>query len=106
VVARDGLDGGLYHMVDNNTLTKLRQFAVFAIFLLSAALAVLILARFRTGLVTLRMGFAVFNVLSFFYCLSLVEQKAWETSARIAMAIRLAIAHRLASKKPSHVECD
>ena len=88
MVARDGLDGGLYHMVDNNTLTKLRQLAVFALLLLGVALAVLILARFRTGLVTLRLGFAAFNVLSFFYCLSLVGQKAWDTSARIAHALR------------------
>jgi hypothetical protein len=75
-------------MVDNNTLTKLRQLAVFALLLLGVALAVLILARFRTGLVTLRLGFAAFNVLSFFYCLSLVGQKAWEASARIANALR------------------
>jgi hypothetical protein len=93
-------------MVDNNTLIKLRQLAVFALLLVGAAMTVLILARFRMGLVTLRMGFAVFNVLSFFYCLSLVGQKAWETSARIAMAIRLASAPRHASKEPSHVECD
>jgi len=75
-------------MVNNNTLTKLRQLAVFALLLLGVALAVLILARFRTGLVTLRLGFAAFNVLSFFYCLSLVGQKAWDTSARIANALR------------------
>jgi hypothetical protein len=87
-------------MVDNNTLTKLRQLAVFTILLVGAAMAVLILAHFRMGLVTLRATFAVFNVLSFFYCLSLVGQKAWETSARIAMALRLA------SKEPSHVQCD
>jgi hypothetical protein len=93
-------------MVDNNPLIKLRQVAVFAVLLLGAAMAVLILAHFRIGLVTLRMGFAVFNVLSFFYCLSRVGQIAWETSARIADAIRLAIAPRLASKEPSHVECD
>ena len=93
-------------MVDNNTLIKLRQLAVFALLLLGVALAVLILARFRTGLVTLRLGFAAFNVLSFFYCLSLVGQIAWEASARIAIALRLAIVHRLASKEPSHVECD
>lgn len=93
-------------MVDNNPLTKMLRLAVFAILLVDAAIAVLILARFRMGLVTLRMGFAVFNVLSFFYCVSLVGQKAWETSARIANAIRLAIAPRHASKEPSHVECD
>ena len=93
-------------MVDNNTVTKLRQFAVFALLLLGVALAVLILARFRTGLVTLRLGFAAFNVLSFFYCLSLVGQKAWDTSARIANAIQLAIAPRHAPKEPTHVECD
>ena len=75
-------------MVDNNTLIKLRQLAVFALLLVGAAMTVLILARFRMGLVTLRMGFAVFNVLSFFYCLSLVGQKAWDTSARIANALR------------------
>jgi hypothetical protein len=93
-------------MVDNNPLTKMLRLAVFAILLVDAAIAVLILAHFRMGLVTLRMGFAVFNVLSFFYCLSLVGQKAWEISARIANAIRLAIAPRLATKEPSHVECD
>jgi len=75
-------------MVDNNTLIKLRQLAVFALLLLGVALAILILARFRTGLVTLRLGFAAFNVLSFFYCLSLVGQIAWETSARIANSLR------------------
>ena len=90
-------------MVDNNTLTKLRQLAVFAILLVGAAMAVLILAHFRIGLVTLRMGFAAFNVLSFFYCLSLVGQKAWEASARIATH---RLASPLASKEPSHVECD
>jgi len=93
-------------MVDNNTLTKMLQLAVFAILLVDAAIAVLILAHFRTGLVTLRMGFAAFNVLSFFYCLSLVGQKAWDTSARIANAIQLAIAPRHAPKEPTHVECD
>jgi hypothetical protein len=41
----------------------------------------------------------VFNVLSFFYCLSLVGQKAWETSARIANAFR----HP--AKESSNVEC-
>jgi hypothetical protein len=87
-------------MVDSNTLSKLRQVAVFAIVLLGAAMAVLILAHFRIGLVTLRMGFAAFNVLSFFYCLSLVGQKAWETSARIATMLRLA------PKEPTHVDCD
>ncbi len=93
-------------MVDNNTLIKLRQVAVFTILLLSVALAALMLSHFRTRLVTLRLGFAVFNVLSFFYCLSLMGQKAWEASARIADAIRLAIAPRHAPKEPSHVECD
>ena len=100
MVARDGLDGGLYHMVDNNPPIKLRQLAVFSILLLGAAMAVLILAHFRIGLVTLRMGFAAFNVLSFFYCLSLVGQKTWEASARIAIMLRLA------PKEPTHVECD
>jgi hypothetical protein len=87
-------------MVDNNTLIKLRQLAVFALLLLGVALAILILARFRTGLVTLRLGFAAFNVLSFFYCLSLVGQIAWETSARIANV------HRLASKEARDVFFD
>jgi hypothetical protein len=84
-------------MVDNSTLTKPRQLAIFAILLIGAAMAVAILARFRTGLIVLRSGFAVFNVLSFFYCLSLVGQKAWEASARIAIVLRLA------SKEPSNV---
>ena len=87
-------------MVNNNTLTKLRQLAVFALLLLGVALAVLILARFRTGLVTLRLGFAAFNVLSFFYCLSLVGQKAWDTSARIANALRNG------GKEASDVKCN
>ena len=87
-------------MVDNRTLAKPRQLAIFVILLIGAAMAVAISARFRTGLIVLRAGFATFNVLSFFYCLSLVGQKAWETSARIAMALRLA------SKEPSNVECD
>jgi hypothetical protein len=84
-------------MVDNSTLTKPRQLAIFAILLIGAAMAVAILARFPTGLIVLRSGFAVFNVLSFFYCLSLVCQKAWEASARIAIVLRLA------SKEPSNV---
>ena len=84
-------------MVDNSTLTKPRQLAIFAILLIGAAMAVAILARFRTGLIVLRAGFAAFNVLSFFYCLSLVGQKVWEASARIAIALRLA------SKEPSNV---
>ena len=75
-------------MVDNSTLTKLRQPSIFAVLLAAAAIAVAISARFRMGLIVLRAGFAVFNVLSFFYCLSLVGQKAWETSARIADALR------------------
>jgi len=87
-------------MVDNSTLTKPRQLAIFAILLIGAAMAVAILGRFRIGLVALRAGFATFNVLSFFYCMSLVGQKAWEASARIAIVLRLA------SKEPSNVECD
>jgi hypothetical protein len=87
-------------MVDNSTLTKLRQPAIFAVLLAAAALAVAVLARFRMGLIVLRAGFAVFNVLSFFYCLSLVGQKAWETSARIANALR----HP--AKESSNVECN
>jgi hypothetical protein len=87
-------------MVDNSTLTKPRQLAIFAILLIGTAIAVAILARLRIGLVVLRSGFATFNVLSFFYCLSLVGQKAWEASARIAIVLRLA------SKEPSNVECD
>jgi len=87
-------------MVGNNPLTKMLRLAVFAILLIGAAMAVAILARFRIGLVVLRAGFATFNVLSFFYCLSLVGQKAWEASARIAIVLRPA------SKEPSNVECD
>jgi len=75
-------------MVDNSTLTKLRQLVIFAVLLAAAAIAVAVLARIRGGLIVLRAGFAVFNVLSFFYCLSLVGQKAWETSARIANSLR------------------
>ena len=87
-------------MVGNSTLTKLRQPSIFAVLLAAAAIAIAILARFRTGLIALRAGFAVFNVLSFFYCLSLVGQKAWETSARIANAFR----HP--AKESSNVECN
>ena len=75
-------------MVDNSLLIKLRQFVILAVLLAVAAIAVAVLARFRMGLIVLRAGFAVFNVLSFFYCLSLVGQKAWETSARIANSLR------------------
>ena len=75
-------------MVDNSLLIKLRQLVIFAVLLAVAAIAVAVLARFRMGLIVLRAGFAVFNVLSFFYCLSLVGQKAWETSARIANSLR------------------
>ena len=87
-------------MVDNSLLIKLRQLVIFAVLLAVAAIAVAVLARFRMGLIVLRAGFAVFNVLSFFYCLSLVGQKAWETSARIANA------HRHPAKEPSNVECN
>ena len=87
-------------MVDNPLLIKPRQFVIFAVLLAVAAIAVAVLARFRMGLIGLRAGFAVFNVLSFFYCLSLVGQKAWETSARIANAFR----HP--AKESSNVECN
>jgi hypothetical protein len=87
-------------MVDNSLLIKLRQFAIFAVLLAVAAIAVAVLARIRGGLIVLRAGFAVFNVLSFFYCLSLVGQKAWETSAQIANALR----HP--AKESSNVECN
>jgi hypothetical protein len=87
-------------MVDNSLLFKLRQFVIFAVLIAVAALAVAVLARIRMGLIVLRAGFAVFNVLSFFYCLSLVGQKAWETSARIANALR----HP--AKESSNVECN
>jgi hypothetical protein len=87
-------------MVDNGTSIKLRQLTIFAALLAAAAIAVVIMARFRTGLIALRAGFAVFNVLSFFYCLSLVGQKTWETSARIANAFR----HP--DKESSNVECN
>jgi len=87
-------------MVDNSTLTKLRQFVIFSVLLAVAAIAVAVLARFRMGLIVLRAGFAVFNVLSFFYCLSLVGQKAWETSARIANALRNG------GKEASDVKCN
>ena len=100
MVACDGLDGGSNHMVDNKTLIKLRQLAVFAILLLAVALTAVISARHRMGLIALRSGFVVFNVLSFFYCLSLAGQKAWEASGRIAIALRRA------SKESSDVECN
>jgi hypothetical protein len=87
-------------MVDNSTLTKLRQPVIFAVLLAVAAIAVAMSARIRGGLIVLRAGFAVFNVLSFFYCLSLVGQKAWETSVRIANALR----HP--AKESSDVECN
>jgi hypothetical protein len=87
-------------MVDKSTLTKLRQFVIFSVLLAAAAIAVAVLARIRGGLIVFRAGFAVFNVLSFFYCLSLVGQKAWETSARIANAFR----HP--AKESSNVECN
>jgi hypothetical protein len=84
-------------MVDKSTLTKPRQLAIFVILLIGAAMAIAISARFRTGLIVLRAGFATFNVLSFFYCLSLVGQKVWEATARIAIVLRLE------SKEPSNV---
>jgi len=87
-------------MVDNSLLIKLRRFVIFAVLLAVAAIAVAVLARFRGGLIVLRAGFAVFNVLSFFYCLSLVGQKAWETSARVANA------RRHPAKESSNVECN
>jgi hypothetical protein len=87
-------------MVDNSTLTKLRQPVIFAVLLAAAAIAIAVLARIRMGLIVLRSGFAVFNVLSFFYCLSVVGQKAWETSARIANALRNG------GKEASDVECN
>ena len=87
-------------MVDNSLLIKLRQFVILAVLLAVAAIAVAVLARFRGGLIVLRAGFAVFNVLSFFYCLSLVGQKAWETSAWIANALRNK------GKEASDVECN
>jgi len=87
-------------MVDNSTLTKLRQFVIFSVLLAVAAIAVAISARIRGGLIVLRAGFAVFNVLSFFYCLSLVGQKAWETSGRIANAFRSG------AKEAGNVECN
>jgi hypothetical protein len=87
-------------MVDNSTLTKLRQLIIFVVLLATAAIAVAVLVRIRGGLIVLRAGFAVFNVLSFFYCLSLVGQKAWETSGRIANAFR----HP--AKESSNVECN
>jgi len=87
-------------MVDNKTLIKLRQLAVFAILLLAVALTAVISARHRMGLIALRAGFAVFNVLSFFYCLSLAGQKAWEASGRIVIALRRV------SKEPNDVECN
>ena len=87
-------------MVDNKTLIKPHQLAVFALLLLGVGLTAVISARHRMGLIALRSGFAVFNVLSFFYCLSLADQKAWETSGRIAIALRRA------SKESSDVECN
>ena len=87
-------------MVDNSTLTKLRQPVIFSALLAVAVIAVAISARFRGGLIVLRAGFAIFNVLSFFYCLSLVGQKAWETSARIANALRNG------GKEASDVKCN
>ena len=87
-------------MVDNSLHIKLRQFVFFAVLIAVAGIAVAVLARFRMGLIVLRAGFAVFNVFSFFYCLSLVGQKAWETSARIANALR----HP--AKESSNVECN
>ncbi len=87
-------------MVANKSQIKLRQLGVFAILLLGAALTAVISARHRMGLIALRAGFAVFNVLSFFYCLSLAGQKAWEASGRIVIALRLAC------KEPNDVECN
>ncbi len=87
-------------MVANKIQIKLRQLGVFAILLLGAALTAVISARHRMGLIALRAGFAVFNVLSFFYCLSLAGQKAWEASGRIVIALRGV------SREPNDVECD
>ena len=87
-------------MVDNPRFIRLRQSAIFAAQLAVVAILVAMLAHFRTGLIVLRAGFAVFNVLSFFYCLSLVGQKAWETSARIANALRNG------GKEATDVECN
>ena len=56
-------------MVDNLRLIRLRQLVIFAVLLAVAAIAVAVLARIRGGLIVLRAGLAVFNVLSFFYCL-------------------------------------
>jgi hypothetical protein len=87
-------------MVEKSTLSNLRRCAVFAALLVCAAAGILALAHFRMVLKALRIGFVLFNVLSFFYCLSLVGQKAWETSTRIAIALSGA------AKEPENVERD
>jgi hypothetical protein len=87
-------------MVDNPHFIRLRQTAIFGAQLAVVAIVVAVLAHFRTGLIVLRAGFAVFNVLSFFYCLSLVGQKAWETSARFANSLGNG------GREASHVECN
>ena len=56
VVTRYGLDGSYNHMVNNTNLTKLASSSSSRFSLSWAAIAVAILARFRVGLIALRVG--------------------------------------------------
>jgi hypothetical protein len=87
-------------MVKAPNLYKVRQIALFIACLVGVGLGIAIMARFRVGLIALRVGFGLFNIGSVIYCLSLIGQSIWEKSGRLTDAFSGA------HKESGNVECD
>ncbi len=87
-------------MVEPPKLYKVRQIALFIALLVAVGLGIAIMARFRVGLIALRVGFVLFNMGSVLYCLSLIGQSIWEKSGRLTDAFSGA------DKESGNVECD
>lgn len=89
-----------YCMVEPPNLYKVRQIALFIALLVGVGLGVAIMARFRIGLIALRVGFGICNIGSVLYCLSLIGQSIWEKSGRLTDTFSRA------HKESGNVECD
>jgi len=87
-------------MVKTHNIHKVRQIALFMALLVGVGLGIAIMARFRIGLIALRVGFGLFNIGSVLYCLSLIGQSIWEKSGSLTNTFSRA------HKESGNVECD
>jgi hypothetical protein len=71
-------------MVNTLLLNRARQAAIFVLVLAVIGIALAVTARFRVGLLGLRLGVGLFTLGSVLYCLSLIGESLWAQSGRFS----------------------